>query len=95
MRPEKNFEYGETRWVFLDIVLDNVPVTVPQTASWELTEYRSGLVESSGECTIRGIEGGYSLAALVSPQHVGLYRVIFTFSVKDEVRRPCMIIKVR
>lgn len=95
MWQEKKFHYGETRVVALDVVRDGGIAIAPDEASWELTEYESGVIESSGDCEIAQVGEGYTLKALVAPAHTGLYRLIFTFALNDEVRKPCMIIKVK
>lgn len=92
---EKRINYGETRLIYFDMVQDDFPISPPANPCWELTEYETGRVESSGVCSVEAIENGYTLYALITPQHVGLYRLIYSFGVGQELRRPCMIIKVR
>lgn len=95
MWQEKKINLGETRLVYLDVVNPELHIVPPPGATWELTEYETGLVESGGECRIEIVEGGFTLYALVTPRHTGLYRLIYTFDVGEERRRPCLIIKVR
>lgn len=95
MWPEKKICIGERRLVYYDLVNADIPISQPTNPVWELTDYRNGVVESAGDCRIEAIEGGYTLYALITPQHTGLYRLTFIFGIGEELRRPCMIIKVR
>lgn len=95
MWAEKKINYGETRMIYLDLVQEDFEINPPANPCWELTEYETGRVESSGICTTEAIEHGYTLYALITPQHKGIYRLIYSFGVGQELRRPCMIINVK
>lgn len=95
MWTEKNFNYGEKRKVFLDMAQREGDTLTPRNVTWNLTRYDTGVVESSGECTVTSEDGMITLSALIQPQSTGLYRLIFSFNYGEEIRKPCMIIKVR
>lgn len=95
MWQEKNFNYGEKRVVFLDIAQAEGGTLAPSNVTWNLTRYDTGVVESSGDCTVTSADGIITLSALIEPKYTGLYRLIFSFDYGEETRKPCMIIKVK
>lgn len=95
MWQEKKFNYGEKREVSLDIAQSEGETLLPSNVTWELTRYDTGVVESSGDCTMTSAEGFITLSALIEPHYTGLYRLIFSFDYGEETRKPCMIIKVK
>jgi hypothetical protein len=95
MWQEKCFNYGEKREVSLMIASEDGETTEPSNPTWELTDYETGVVESSGDCTMTAVDGGVTLTALIEPKQISVYRLIFSFDYGVERRKPCMIIKIR